>query len=411
MSTNWTAEDALKAEEERSARFRSGTLAVSASQQIRTQTTHRVAIHDKILGYYFTDLRSLTKNFDQSPELFSAGIANILRRSLPAAAIQRIESFARGESEPFLVLRNVLSVPAGFPKTEYRYRKIAGDWDQPVISKRQRQMRVIDSTLGGLLCLLHSVPTHRFASIHRCSYDLTTRWDYQQTFDSPQPDLPLRFHQRTVERPLPRSTADPATTALYAAFGAIRNPRRIPILLLPVDTVIATLRALSKSASEFDETIRMLREPIYTKEYPRLSRHVYQIDAVRAGEPILGTFRGKDVMSFDSSLVWVSRSDEQRGMEAINKLRLAIEHASWDRAYEIRLARHDVLLVDNLRALVARAEETPSPIDLLSLPQLRDQMRRWLREMHGFAHRPHDLASTVTKRGYEYATTEPASLE
>jgi hypothetical protein len=382
-----SAEEAFVREEDRYSRFRTKTLKPPQVAVIKADAADRGNIRRKIAASFLFNFNKHGKRFDDSPTEISKESAHIIK-SVLKRHLNKFDRFSSDPKSTFLILRGFLKVPFGFPETEYKFRKEAGEWSAPVRKKRQREMRTIDATLGGILSVLGSTPSHR-TIMRRNGYDLTTRWDIQQTFDAPRPDMPLRFHQSVVERPLPGPNRQPGstTTATYVVYGAIRNPRRVPVLLVTVDDVLDALRDVCNGDNKYTQVMADLQREVYEKEFPRLAQYAYNLGTNSSIDRIISPHGNFFFMSYDSSLVWVSRQDERRGMEAINMLRLAIERASFTNSYEIKLRQGDVLLVKNMRALVARSEDAPSLFDPMALPILNKFSRRWLREMHGFADR------------------------
>jgi hypothetical protein len=109
--------------------------------------------------------------------------------------------------------------------------------------------------------------------------------------------MPLRFHQNTVERPLPSSAAKFGATARFTVYGAIRNWRRLPIFVLPVDAVLERLRKVVEAETQsednpklaadtlYAETVKSLESKAFTKKLPPLQQHVLDINLNRPGNP------------------------------------------------------------------------------------------------------------------------------
>ena len=178
-------------------------------------------------------------------------------------------------------------------------------------------MRRVDTVLGGVLKLLGVDPINQFrerGDHQTYAADLLTRPDYQENCDNFLADMPLRFHQRTVHRDLPDDTGAATDIAQFVALGTIRNVRRVPVLLLSVESILETLRR--GSPDETDQTfvrarragrsLELLRRDKYSKVIPRviLTTVASTETNTSAARAILGTLNGQSIMSFDPAFVW-----------------------------------------------------------------------------------------------------------
>jgi hypothetical protein len=430
MSKQKRERDPFEAAEELFEKFRKGFAEPPSSHELRVRAWERWCVARHIRWYFgsWINRDRSNKPFQNEPHEIGHDVGEkILRKFIRKSTIDGIENFAKGEGLPFLIIRGLLPVPLGLAKDEWAHREIAGYDYERVTTTSRRRMRMIDSVLGGILALVGAEAAPRFAETNRkCGVDVSTRWDVQETPDGPIPDMPLRFHQSTVERPLPIGEAKKGDTAQFVAYGAIRNARRLPILLLTVDAIFKKMEeeftgdskrrvarggASTKDApgKRFDDTIKALETGSFRKEVPRLTRYIRRIGPNTGAYPILATIRDRKAMSFDSALVWVARDEDSMGKEAIRRLREAVEFASRDRekVFRIRLRSRDILIVDNLRAMVARGEERPKLLDVGML-SIFPRRTRWLRQMYGFARGDSGSAGNGSSYATGTAALEPA---
>lgn len=351
------------------------------------RTSMRGVIHDK-----------LEFNAHGAAEI-SHSASIILKRHLPETVLGAIDALGKSPAEPYLVVRGLVRIPLAFPikPAVTRPRELGKRKDE----KERRWTRIIDSTAGGLLHLLGAEPGPRFADDEedeRLVVDRFTRTDIQELPDMQQDDVFLRFHQSTIERPFDRICA-------FKTYTALSNMRGKPIFLLRVKDIVECLENKDGVYSQEEHDEIFFQSPNLQKERKRvvelLMEDKYQRDAPRAirflkgdkdaGRRIVRKVGDDYIMAFDAARVWVHSSGSSLHKEAILALRGAIHQVSRKKLYEIKLRKRDVLIVDNLRAMVARREDQPFVgwIDILitvihKFPNGPDFSGWWLREAYGY---------------------------
>jgi hypothetical protein len=382
------------------AQYRNGFADFPQGQIIEVSKRIRDGIYSDVKQFYLLNRlarepydHQVHRFFDKTRKTIHDRLADLLQE--PA-----VQNMAHHKGKyPFVILRNALRVPGLFPGDDREILRLNAAYHKKIKSRQQDLVRRIDTILGGILDLFDARPINQYQPKRPDEHptfgaDLITRWDYQENCDNFLPDLPLRFHQRTVHRSLP---ADRRNTSMahYIAFGTVRNIRRIPILALTVDDIIRTIREGSPDGTadvidrkaNAENTIAALCGSHFLKSIPRmvLERVANNEADYDRARPILGKLGDEWIMSFDPAHVWPERAGKSHGeaMDAIYDLRTALEVASLDKTkvYRIVLKRHDVLIVDNLRATLSRSEDTPSRFDWGMFSYLHK--RRWLRMMLG----------------------------
>ncbi len=293
--------------------------------------------------------------------------ARFLKKALSRSALTKIEALRDGET-PYVVVR-------GLPTASFRF---PFPWNQQKLYETfdSRRFRQFDMVVAGLLFMLGAEVKRRYqntaAPVVRT---LISAPSEPQISDRDGPDMHLRFHQSTVEKGLPDPFKPAAgeETCFFKAFAAVRNRRRIPIYVLAVKDVIEAIDEDRKW------TLDQLQRPIFQKTGPRYDSNDAAI--ITEGQSVLrkGVKEGDWLMSFDPDRV---TTDDENGRRALRRLRNAINRKR-NSAVAVVLNRRDVLLVDNLRALVARREYYP----LTARDALRAvffQKPRWLRLYYGF---------------------------
>ncbi|MEL6365795.1 MAG: hypothetical protein AAFR11_13250 [Pseudomonadota bacterium] len=293
--------------------------------------------------------------------------ARFVRKALPKPSLQKIETLKRAETS-FIILR-------GLPTASFRF---PFPWNQRQLYEtfEGRRFRQFDMVVAGLLFILGAEVKRRYqnaaAPVVRT---LVSAPSEPQISDRDGPDMHLRFHQSTVEKGLPDPFKPAAgeETCIYKAFAAVRNRRRIPIYVLPVNDVIEAI------TDDREWTLDQLQRPIFQKIGPRYDSNDAAI--ITEGQSVIrrGLRDGDWLMSFDPDRV---STDDENGRRALRRLRAAINRVRND-AVAVVLNRRDVLLVDNLRALVARREYYPLTARE-ALRALFFQKPRWLRLYYGF---------------------------
>ncbi|MEO0399985.1 MAG: hypothetical protein AAF224_11270 [Pseudomonadota bacterium] len=293
--------------------------------------------------------------------------AGYLRRILGRGRLKKLEELKNGD-RCFVLVRGLPTASIFFPFPKEHAALHGGI---PL-----RKFRHFDMMVAGLLFLAGAEVRRRYqnaaAPIVRTLISAPTE---PQVGDRDGSDMHLRFHQSTVEKGLPQPGLPAAgeDTCTVKAYAAVRNRRKNPIYVLAVKDVIDMI-----PDEEFDWLTGHLMRPVYQKIGPHFDNNDTAMMA--EGQPILRRGVGDDwVMSFDPDRVF---TEDENAKRALRKLRGAIMRAR-GRAIEVVLDRRDVLIVDNLRALVSRREYYPFTMRE-ALSGLFFRKPRWLRLYYGF---------------------------
>ncbi|MBI1392182.1 MAG: hypothetical protein GC152_05500 [Alphaproteobacteria bacterium] len=321
----------------------------------------RLATAKYFLFWRHRELWNYSFNFGESG-------ARYLQRIFGRRRLAKLDELRHGE-RAFVVVRGLPTASFFFPYPK-RHRDLHG-------GVTPRRFRHFDMVVAGLLFLAGAEVRRRYqnaaAPIVRTLLSAPTE---PQVGDRDGSDMHLRFHQSTVEKAMPDPNLPAAgeDTCTVKAYAAVRNRRQIPIYVLPVKTVLERL-----PGEEFEWVMEQLERPVFQKLGPHFDNNDTAVMA--EGQPILrrGVARGDWLMSYDPDRVW---TEDENAKRALRKLRGAIMAARKD-AIEIILDRRDVLIVDNLRALVARREYYPfRATDALRAAFFTKP--RWLRLYYGF---------------------------
>lgn len=333
-----------------------------------------------------------------------------LRGRLGGVKAGRIESLTTDNETPYRIVRELAPVSEGFFRTPHEFMQ--HDLSERLQAQYIKGVRVADWVSSGLLGLVGAHPHLRYGEDSGKALAENRYWrnDIQELPDSYQHDIYLRFHQSAVEANFPpRNTAgDICTYKAYACFG---NFRRTPLYLLRVSDVVDCLLGRGEGFTESEhkqiyegmtiasyrpeEVVRMLCQDVYAKQGPRAERYKFDWTDQPTGKAILSKdeARGDYIMAFDPARVW-PRGDVAgfAYREAVIALRHAVHLASRRRLIEITLNRRDILLVDNLRALIARREDGPTGLDTpfalvrdVIAAQIPALQSRWLRLLYGYS--------------------------
>ena len=293
--------------------------------------------------------------------------ARYIRRLFGKRRLQKFERLRRGETS-FLVVRGLPTASFAFPFPA-RHSALHDGVDP-------RRFRHFDMIVAGLLFHAGAEVRRRYqnaaAPIVRTLLSAPTE---PQVGDRDGSDMNLRFHQSTVEKGLPDPSLPAAgeDTCTIKAYAAVRNRRRIPIYVLPLKDVLAQI-----AGEDFDWLTGQLMRPVYYKVGPHFDNNDTAVMA--EGQPVLRRGEGDDwVMSYDPDRV---SSEDENAKRALRKLRGAIMRARKS-AIEVVLDRRDVLIVDNLRAMVARREYYPFRTSE-ALRAAFFKKPRWMRLYYGF---------------------------
>ena len=346
----------------------------------------------------------------QEAGIIAEKAASLLKDRLPSRAADAIERLRKEcdagvDRAPYLVLRALSPVALTFP---VRPRMIKPrNLPKSAEKKIRDAKRNIDAVAGGVLWLLDAAPGARFQddrNVDKIVQDKYTDKTVQEMPDNYQTDIFLRFHQSTVERSLPDAQKRRGRTCRYKTYSAISNLRRTPIYIIAVRDVIDCLEQKSADYTEEeykkifqhtnelnkDNIVEFLSQSYYVGVSPRAERYMKDVEGV--ARPILRRYdNGDSIMSFDAARVWRNEGGDDRHTKAIIALRRAIDLVSRKKAAEVVLTSRDILVVDNLRAMVARREDDPliswrdvGVTVLCAAPFSPDFSGWWLRLIYGY---------------------------
>ncbi|MGF1545447.1 MAG: hypothetical protein ACFB00_13295 [Parvularculaceae bacterium] len=307
------------------------------------------------------ELWNYSYNFGQSG-------ARYLQRILGRRRIAKLRRLRDGETS-YVVVRGLPTASVLFPYPDGHAAVHNG--------LSSKKFRHFDMLVAGLLFLSGAEVRRRYqnaaAPIVRTLLSAPTE---PHVGDRDGSDMHLRFHQSTVEKgiPDPNLPAAGEETCIVKAYAAVRNRRRIPIYVLPLQAVMNEIRS-----DEFEWVTTHLMRPVFQKIGPHFDNNDSATTA--DGQPVLraGARAGDWIMSFDPDRV---HAEDENAKRALRKLRGAVMRAR-KHAVEVTLDRRDVLIVDNLRALVSRREYYP----LTTREALRAAVfkkPRWMRLYYGF---------------------------
>lgn len=352
--------------------------------------------HTKIRGFFGENLRMDMRGRGQwTLETHNRAIAQLLARRLETslsegvrAQLSRLKSH---EGQPYALLKAASfwgpmypAVPSAYAEKILRHRKGDTDaYEDHPHTNLERRLRAVDSFSAALLHLLDAVPEFRIVGVREpLVRDIVTAPLMPELNDRSTRDMPLRFHQSSTEKDLPGIGAGKADgfVCSYKVYTCMWNYRRVPIYLLPVKDLLEALPEAEKA-----DVIETLQKPVFDKIGPRAdigisSRPVNDV-------PLLvnaGTAQNPDwLMSFDPGRVWAE--DHPGARHALLVLRDTLRRFSrHDAVREIKMRRRDVLIVDNMRALLSRREMPGGPADALAQMAAGPRKRRWLRLMYGY---------------------------
>ena len=390
------------------------------TRQIRSSYAHR---GDKRPG---SETLSLT--FSQA-EKVTTKAQEVLGDCLPAKTREKIASIRSDRATPYRVLRNYLPIGPLFFRQPRQYR-LQQMPDGEYVHYRFG-IDIADALCAGVLGMAGARPRLRYSEDTDIPLAQDRYWrnDVQELPDAAGGDIFLRFHQSTVEGDFPPSatTVDVCTLKTYAC---INNFRETPIYLLRVRDIVDCLRGESPHASPEQQhalyedlaidgrrAFELLSAAIFAKQSARADRFRYEAIADPIGKPIFAYGDNEDdvIMSFDPGRVWPRTDAGIESKHAVIALRRAIHLASRKAAVEVKLTRQDVLLIDNLRMMIARREDNPTglatPLSLArdivaaAAPPLAG---RWLRQIYGF---PPRVSSRQSAEASESELTDVALSE
>lgn len=352
--------------------------------------------HEKIRGFYGQAPRlDLRGRGHWTLETHNRAIAQLLGRRLQTCLSQdvlaQLERLKSGQGMPYAVLRAASYWGPFFPATPEDYatrvlrRRPHGEdgFEDHQHSSIERRLRAVDSFSAALLHVLGAVPEFRVVGMREpLVRDLLTAPLMPELSDRSTRDMALRFHQSSTEKDLPGVGAGKGDGFVcnYKIFTCMWNYRKVPLYMLTVKDLLDALPEAGRG-----QIIATLQKPIFDKIGPRADIGVSSRPV--NDSPLLvnaGTDQAPDwLMSFDPGRVWAE--DDPEGRSALLVLRDTLRRVSrQDCVREIKLNRRDVLVVDNMRALVSRREHPGGMADAFAQIAAGKRKRRWLRLMYGY---------------------------
>lgn len=245
--------------------------------------------------------------------------------------------------------------------------EFAANSKKRLIDKRRKFdtfFRHVDFVAAGLARMLGGTIRPRYDNPDSpLARNLLTDPGEQQSSDLDNIDMALRFQQSTVEKALPKpgELTNTEETCIFRIYVCVKNLWRQPIYLLPVREIIETHlcpNALEKEKKQ--NVLKWLQEERFERRRPR-SQEMHR-EQWQPGGAVLsrGRTTGDWIMSFDHERVRATNNDAA-GEEALHELREAIRRGRRD-AIRVPLKVGDILMVDNLRAMVSRREFYPSSL-------------------------------------------------
>lgn len=354
--------------------------------------------HVKIRGFYGENLRFDLRGrshwtLETHNRAISQHMGTRLRKSLSPEVLEQIDRLKAAEGLPYAVIRAASYWGPFFPATpedyaqrvlrHHRHRYKDDVMEDHRHTEEERRLRAVDSFSAGLLHLLGAVPEFRIVGVREpLVRDMVTSPLMPELTDRSTRDMPLRFHQSSTEKDLPGMGAGKADgfVSSYKIFTCMWNYRKVPIYLLTVKDLLDALPEDGRG-----EIIETLQKPIFDKIGPRAdigvsSRPVNDVPLLTNA----GTEQNPDwLMSFDPGRVWAE--DDPAGRSALLVLRDTLRRASRaDFVREIKLNRRDVMIVDNMRAMLSRREHPGGLRDAFAQTAAGKRKRRWLRLMYGY---------------------------
>ncbi|MEM9422610.1 MAG: hypothetical protein AAF986_08910 [Pseudomonadota bacterium] len=384
--------------------------------------------HEKIRGFYGETFRLDMRGRGQwTLETHNRAIAQLLGRRLESClsqpVLEQIVRLRNGDaSAPYSVLRAASYWGPMFPATPEHYaervlanrpERACHELEDHKHTSIERGLRAVDSFSAGLLHLLGAVPEFRIVGLREpLVRDLVTSPLMPELSDRSSRDMALRFHQSSTEKDLPgvgQGKGD-GFVCNYKIYTCMWNYRRIPIYILAVKDLLDALPEEKRST-----VIETLQKPIFDKIGPRADIGISSRPV--NDSPLLvnaGTEQDPDwLMSLDPGRVWAE--DDPEGRDAVLVLRNTLRRLSrHDCVREIVLKRRDMLLVDNMRALVSRRENPGGLRDAFAQMASGPRDKRWLRLMYGYPIQTGDgmtLASRHTPDLLADYSSTPTSVE
>lgn len=309
--------------------------------------------------------------------------AKYLRAYLPAAELAKIDALDTG-SNTYLHIKGLPTIGLFFPHppdAAFRDR-------DPMALTAQLQPRLAHSEMlvAGVAHLLNAQIKRRYdKSHHGVGRDLRTAPDEPQVGDRDGSDMPLRFHQSTVELQLPVDDEPDRVgreSCRFKLYLCVKNRRRLPIYIIRVAEVVD--RICPDDPARRKSIVEELKKPQFHKSGP--TWNMPEGSDSGSGEIL------KEVQRADGERDWYMCFDPERvrapdaaSFEAKNAVRELREALIACRNSAIRIVpdRGDIIVVDNQRSLVSRREYYPtSGLDILRAALFRRP--RWLRLYYAF---------------------------
>ncbi len=320
------------------------------------------------------------KTIEESEIVVGRSLSEFLKKALRKSARDKLDHLKAAEGEPYLLIRCTAPVFYFFSQRNYSLLQNRRKEE----TKYRKRMFGLDAMAAGFLYYLGARPQyHTIAAKNRrgqFARDLLSAPGQAEIAERDGFDMPLRFHQSIVENSFPGCPASKTygVTCIFKTYFGLRNWRQIPIYLLPVRDVIRNI-----PEEEREEVLEQLQRRAYSISAP-LSDGSYDAFArpLHEGLPLLfpGNHEGDWLLSFDPNRL--VEADDDRARKAVSDLRKAIQAAQREGCTKRIIVRfRDLLIVDNLRALVSRREFDPVFWDSARL--IVGPKERWLRQMYG----------------------------
>ncbi len=380
--------------------------------------------HEKIRGFYGETFRlDLRGRGYWTLETHNRAISQLLGRrledSLSKPVLAQLARLRAGDADaPYAVIKAASFWGPLFPATpaDYAEKVLAKQRRSPTPGYEdhrhtaiERGLRAVDSLSAGMLHILGAVPEFRIVGLREpLVRDLVTSHLMPELADRSSRDMALRFHQSSTEKDLPGAGKGKGDgfVSNYKIYTCMWNYRRFPIYVLSVKDLLDALPEERRG-----DIIETLQKPIFDKIGPRADIGVSSRPV--NDSPLLlnaGTEQDPDwLMSLDPGRVWAE--DDPAGRDAVLVLRDTLRRLSRAECVrEVTLRRRDMLIVDNMRALVSRRENPGGLKDAFAKIAGGPRDKRWLRLMYGYPMQTGD-GMTLAARAMDTATGYPAVLE
>lgn len=349
---------------------------------------------------------TLSLNFKQA-EKVTDRVAKVLDNCLSAEQIGRIEAIVDDREAPYRVIKNFLPIGPLFFRRPRAYLGPQLSVNTDAYRTYRKVIDITDALCAGVLGLIGARPQLRYSedTDKPLATDRYWRADGQELNDTGFNDVFLHYHQSTVEADFPPKQR-PGDVSTYKTYACISNFRRRPLYLLRVRDVIDVLRCCHDAISEEQQlriyeglsidgerAFELLQVGKFAKHSARADRYQYE-SSEPLGKAIIAT--GADdsdvIMAFDAGRVWPRPDADRASYDAVLALRRAIDLASSTLAIELTLLRQDVLLIDNLRMLMGRREDSPTGLGLRLVLDCfaaynPSVVGRWTRQLYGYPKR------------------------